>query len=383
MIARILIFFLLLIAIPDAYLYKVLFHRRWNRWAKVAWWLVSAALLAYTLWLAHKPGFIPPNPWPVYIYLLILGTFIVPKALFALIVFIAAPTRRPGRKALAVATAFSIAVAAMVAYGATFGFYKIEVNRVSFSSPQLPPAFDGYKVALFSDLHLGSYDTESGRKVVEAAVDSIMAMGADLILFAGDLQNVRAEEITPFRATLSRLSAPDGVMAVMGNHDYAVYIDTLSVGKKQAEDATRKQIRRLGWDLLNNEHRYIARDSDTLVVAGMEDLGHTRSPKTGNVEKTLKGVAADRFVLMLQHEPYAWRKAILPQSSAQLTLSGHTHGGQVKVGPFSPYALIGECEGFYYEGDRALFVTRGLGGLVPFRFGATGEVVLLTLHCTK
>jgi len=406
MIARALIFFLLLIVIPDVYLHRVWLRHYRCSWPRVAWWVVSVALLVYTLWLGFSPDFIPRNPWPLFIYLFVLGVFILPKAIFALVLAVAGALRstrrrisgQPGsrhvtdnrraalsmrspRSAVAVASVLTVLIVCLVCYGVTAGFNKFEVRRIEFRSPQLPPAFDGYKVALFSDVHVGSYVTESGQKMLEQAMDSLNALGADLIVFAGDLQNARAEEIEQHRGAFSRLKAPDGVVAVLGNHDYAMYLDETPEERKADEAATGQQIRGLGWDLLLNEHRLLTRGNDTLVVAGTENLGRPPFPSKGDVAKTVQGVKPGSFILMVSHDPYAWRKAILPESEAQLTLSGHTHGGQVNLWGWSPYALLGrEFDGFYYEGDRALFVTRGLGGLIPFRVGATGEIVLITLH---
>ena len=94
MIARSLILFLLLIVIPDAYLYRVWVRHGRRSWPKVAWWAVSVLLVAYTLWLAFTPDFMPANPWWLFAYLLILGVYTLPKALFTLLLPVAAGVRR-------------------------------------------------------------------------------------------------------------------------------------------------------------------------------------------------------------------------------------------------------------------------------------------------
>ena len=84
---------------------------------------------------------------------------------------------------------------------------------------------------------------------------------------------------------------------------------------------------------------------------------------------------------MLEHDPSAWRRKIIPDGRAQLTLSGHTHNMQFSLFGWSPMSLKGgEVNGWYTEGPQSLFVTAGLGGLIPFRFGATGEIVVITLR---
>ena len=87
------------------------------------------------------------------------------------------------------------------------------------------------------------------------------------------------------------------------------------------------------------------------------------------------------FVLMLEHDPSSWRRKIIPDGRAQLTLSGHTHKMQFTLFGWCPMTITGEeVTGWYKEGQQSLFVTAGLGGLIPFRFGATGEIVVLTLR---
>lgn len=87
---------------------------------------------------------------------------------------------------------------------------------------------------------------------------------------------------------------------------------------------------------------------------------------------------------MLEHDPSSWRRKILPQCHAQLTLSGHTHAMQFAIFGWSPIQLTcGETVGLYREGHRALYVSKGLGGVIPLRFGATGEITVITLRKAK
>ena len=95
----------------------------------------------------------------------------------------------------------------------------------------------------------------------------------------------------------------------------------------------------------------------------------------------MEGVKDDAFVIMLQHDPSAWKRAVLPETKAQLTLSGHTHGGQIQLFGLNPAMITyDEYGGMYQENKRAICVSSGLGGLVPFRFGVTPEFVVLTLQ---
>jgi len=133
---------------------------------------------------------------------------------------------------------------------------------------------------------------------------------------------------------------------------------------------------------LLNERTIIRRDSDSIVIAGMENWGKVkRMPRKGDVKKTLAGIRDNAFVVMLQHDPTCWREKILPECKAQLTLSGHTHGGQFEVFGWSPAALsYDEWGGWTYEGNRGIFVSTGLGALIPFRLGLPGEIAVITLR---
>ena len=140
-------------------------------------------------------------------------------------------------------------------------------------------------------------------------------------------------------------------------------------------------IGRKGWTLLMNEHRYIDRGKSHIIIAGMENDGDgIHFPQKGEIKKTLKGIDDDDFIIMLEHDPSSWRRKIIPDGRAQLTLSGHTHKMQFALFDWCPMSLTGkEVNGWYTEDEQSLFVSAGLGGLIPFRFGAPGEIVVITL----
>jgi len=267
-------------------------------------------------------------------------------------------------------------------YGTFIGFQKLEVNHQTYTSAELPKAFDGYKIVLFSDAHVGSY-RGMNEWLLQRTVDSINAQKPDMIVFTGDLQNVNPQEIAHHMSTLSQLKAKDGVYSVLGNHDYDKYLlekDGLNTMPCAETIALEK---RMGWHLLQNENCTIKRGNDSLTIAGLDNDGDgKRFPQRGNVKKALQG--ASPFVIMLEHDPSAWRRKILPDGRAQLTLSGHTHNMQFALFGWAPMKLTGkEINGWYEEGRQSLFVTAGLGGLIPFRFGATGEIVVIELKNAK
>jgi len=278
--------------------------------------------------------------------------------------------------------ACTIIIWVLTGYGFLFGFQQFEVRHVEFASADLPEAFDGYRIVHFSDAHVGSM-TGSRQWMLQRAIDSINAQHADAIVFTGDMQNIWPDELPQQASYFRQLKAKDGVFAVLGNHDYAVYQDCDEAEKTTNCGKTVKALCDMGFDLLLNEHRIVRHDSDSIVIAGMENWGtKKRMPRKGDVIKTLTGItiSPSPFIVMLQHDPSCWREKILPECNAQLTLSGHTHGGQISLFGWSPVAMsYSEWGGMTYEGARAIFVSTGLGALIPFRFGIPGEIVVITL----
>ena len=315
-------------------------------------------------------------------FFITVGFVIVPLLLFLLCrKFL--PNKRYGTVLGILLAAIEIS---LVAYGMTAGFRPLVVRQVEFASADLPAAFDGYRIVQFSDAHVGSM-TGSRQEMVQQLIDSVNAQHPDMIVFTGDMQNIQPDELIPSMLYFRQLLAYDGVYAVLGNHDYAVYQNCDDTEKANNCLLTKDIIRKMGFDLLLNEHRIIHRDSDSIVVAGMENWGKAeRAPKEGDVKKTLNSPSSinhhpSSFVVMLQHDPTCWREKILPACNAQLTLSGHTHGGQFSLFGWSPVALsYRDWHGMSYEGARALYVSSGAGSLIPFRLNQPREIVVITLR---
>ena len=284
------------------------------------------------------------------------------------------------RRALVVTACLSAILVAVWLYGTLVGFSRLEVRRVDLAFTDLPPAFDGYKMVLFGDVHVGTY-TGSREDILQRAVDSINAQQADIVLFTGDLQNRMPSEIAPHMKLLSTIKAPDGVFSVLGNHDYPMYLGEVGINVDDSIEKVCRLEREVGWKVLLNDNRMVRRGADSIFIAGMENDGEGRFPAYGQVQNALWHVPTSGFVVMLEHDPTSWRRKILRECHAQLTLSGHTHGGQLRLLGLSPAALpYKEYDGVYQLAGRTLFVTRGLGAVIPFRLGATGEIVVITLH---
>ena len=309
-------------------------------------------------------------------FFMIMGLVVVPLLLVFLCRWLM--PRRHWRKG---AIACTLIIWGLVLYGHLVGYQQLEVHRYDYVSADLPQAFDGYRIVQFSDAHVGTM-TGYRQSLLQRAVDSINALNPDVIIFTGDLQNLHPDELREHSAQLRKLHAKDGVYSILGNHDYPTYLNCDEETKAALVEQTIKLERKMGWKLLLNEHSIIRRDSDSIVIAGMENWGKMkRMPRKGDVKKTLAGLTGEQpFIIMLQHDPSAWDEKILPECQAQLTLSGHTHGGQFELFGWSPASLsYEEWGGWTYKDGRALYVSTGLGALIPFRLGMPGEIVQITL----
>lgn len=385
MIAKIIIPLLLMILLPDMYIYLHHVRTKARLPMRLLWWLPSLSLAVYTVGMGCLRDFAPKDNTLLDTYLFLLGLVAMPKLVFAVSSSVGMGLRRVFRMRRNYGTYAGAVIAAgclyILFYGSFIGFHKLDVRHVDYYSEMLPASFDGYTIVQFSDAHVGTY----GRKhtgQLSRAIDSINARRPDMIVFTGDLQNMHPREIRPHMPVLGRLKAPDGVFSVLGNHDYADYISAPDSIKAANERETAELQGRMGWTLLRNESRVIRRGADSIVIAGMENDGDGRHfPRKGDIGKTLAGVSDSAFTVMLEHDPTSWRSRILPHSNAALTLSGHTHAMQFELFGWSPVAFkYSEWGGIYHEGTRAINVSTGLGGFIPFRFGIPGEIVVITLH---
>ena len=394
MIARDILTFLLLVILPFLFIDLRFFRRKKAWWKRVLWWIICAAMVGYTVYLAMERDFIPGNDriLILYGYLFLLGLVIIPMWTFSICSLLGKacswivrkckkhPKAKPHNYGNLMGTLSVPAVWFVLFWGTFVGFNKLEVNHQTYVSEKVPEAFDGYRIVLFSDAHVGSYQKHNSW-LLQRAVDSINAQKPDIILFVGDLQNIQPTELYPHIDVLEKLKAKDGVYSVLGNHDYAEYVGLDEAMKVANCRETVSLERQMGWNVLLNEHGTIEHGKDHMILAGMENDGDgKRFLQKGDVDKTLENVTSDDFILMMEHDPSAWRRKIVTDGRAQLTLSGHTHKMQFSIFGWCPLSLTGkEYNGWYKEGDQQLFVTAGLGGLIPFRFGATGEIVVLTL----
>lgn len=291
-----------------------------------------------------------------------------------------------------------IALFAVMWEGVFFARYNIVVNRVDISSPNIPRPFNGYTIAQISDLHVGTWGRDT--TFVASLVDSVNSLHPDLIVFTGDIVNRQTKEIEPFLKTLSRLKAKDGVLSILGNHDYGDYMDWSSPSDREENNRMlARHQKEIGWDLLNNTRRFMKRGNDSIMVIGVENIGDPPFPTYGNLEKALShshdslyNQNDHRFKVLLSHNPIHWDMEVARNTNIGLTLSGHTHAMQMmlKAGDWkwSPAKFRYEHWGGMYErlnnnGQKTrLYVNIGAGevGMPSRLLGAYPEITLFTLH---
>lgn len=266
-----------------------------------------------------------------------------------------------------------------VFYGIFIGWKKVTVDKISLNFFDLPSNFNGYKLIHLSDFHIGTYS--SSPETVTEIVEKVNSLNADLIVFTGDLVNSSSEEIVPFLNELKRLKAKDGVISILGNHDYCLYRSyTPPHTPRQELEKVLQLERSLGWNLLLNESIQIERQGEKIAVIGVENAGGKAFTDRADLHKALKGLPENEFKILLSHDPSHWRREILPDTNIELTLSGHTHGMQFKIGKFSPAKwAYKEWGGVYSEDGRKLVVNTGTGGNVGFRLGVYPQIIEITL----
>ena len=383
MIARIVILLVLVLLLPQLYFDRRKLRRR-KMWQRLLRWLPTVAMMVLTVALAMERDFVPHEMTVMNIYLMLLGLIFAPKAIYVLCSLAGRFVRkiRHSRYNWGNLVGFFLAffLVFVVLYGSFVGVRRLNVNRMEIALKDLPEAFDGYRIVLFSDAHVGSF-TSWRQSLLQRDIDSINAQQADAIFFVGDLQNQRPEELYPVQEMLRSLRATDGVFSVLGNHDYSDYIDDDPAIKNANEREMVSRQRQFGWKLLLNEHLTLEKQGARLVVAGVEnDQTRKQMKKRNDLAKALEGVRDDDCIILLQHDPGAWQQTEWIQPQVSLTLSGHTHGGQVSLFGLRATQLSKNYDyGLYREGERQLYVTSGIGGLVPFRFGVTPEIAVITL----
>lgn len=345
---------------------------------QIVWWVPSLLLcISFSMIASGNWG------WPANAVMALVVCVVFPELLYTLSTMLGLCLAHWHPDALRISQIIGGALAALAffcgLYGVVAGWKRITVTRVNVCCNRLPKAFDGYRIAQISDLHLGTFAREP--KFVAKLMRRVNDLGADLIVFTGDLVNFTSAEAAPFKEYLSGMQAPDGVISVLGNHDYALYapVETPEALQRHVNRLIKLE-RHLGWRLLMDENTEIKRGNDSIWVAGVQNIGRQKKSCKGDLKRAMRGIPDDAFTILLSHDPTHWVDEVVPSTDIPLMLAGHTHALQVKVFGWSPSALISHhWGGLFTEGDQHLFVSTGAGANLPFRFGAWPEVALITL----
>jgi predicted MPP superfamily phosphohydrolase len=248
---------------------------------------------------------------------------------------------------------------------------RIEPRRVAIEErpiriPRLPTAFEGFRIALFSDIHLYPF---TPIQVVRDAVKLANSFRPDLVILPGDFVWREVGAAFDLVPVLSQLNPAHGAFAVLGNHDHRMGPQIVAQALGQA-----------GIRLLCNEGVIIQRAHDSIYLAGIDSAwGGTPLPVAA-----FENRRGDLISIVAVHEP-DFIRTLVPRFPVDLQLSGHSHGGQVRLPFLGPLILppMGEIYdmGLYTVGTAQLYTTRGIGTVgVNVRFNCPPEVTAITLH---
>jgi len=275
----------------------------------------------------------------------------------------------------------------MIAYGILWGRNNLKVEKTDLYIDNWPEQLNGFTIVQLSDIHLGTFGDNVN--LIEKTTTIVNDLKPDLLLFTGDLVNNFSDEIKGFEPYLSRLHARYGKYAILGNHDYGDYFTWPDIiSKKKNLDEIEKGITDAGFTLLLNQWQNISVKDTSFALIGVENWGHPPFPQYADLDAAMKGIPGNSFKILMSHDPAHWNSVVVPQTDIPLTLSGHTHGGQmgIKIAgiQFSPIYFIQKNWGGYYKTDnQILYVNKGLGTIgFKGRIDMRPEITLLTLYRT-
>ena len=345
--------------IADAYIYVQTRRRCQNPlWSRLTLWssIALVALMVVAMCLPARFGSeqtLAIKMWTLFAWLSVYAS----KYVGVIVDLIASAPRLFRRDRLHWLTKAGIGLSAILFaamwWGALINRYRIDVRHVEVPVENLPPAFDGMTIAQFSDLHTGTFGSDT--TFVAELVDRINALHADVIVFTGDIVNRRMiwSSTAHKQLNMQRL--------------YDLY-------------------RHTPMRLLLNETEWLRRGNDSIALIGVENIGDPPFTIYGSLSRAYPALSDSNSKILLTHNPQHWVDSIAatPDANVALTLSGHTHAMQIELGGISPAAWRYPTWGGLYSdstGRRHLYVNIGAGTVgIPMRMGATPEITLITLR---
>lgn len=282
------------------------------------------------------------------------------------------PPRREflGRTALAAAGAPFVAGA----YGLLYGRLNLETTTPKIILPKLPKAFEGFRICQLSDLHIGPYMSEDAIRKYAAIANE---QKADMVVLTGDFVTFDPTTQQAVVSALSGLRAPFGVWGCLGNHDMWTGV----------EDSITDLFRKANVKMLRGENVAIPSGGESINLIGVDFQSPRRFGPSAPVRNLLGNIAGridrDRVNVLLSHNPDTYDRAA--ELGIDLSLAGHTHGGQVAlefINPrIAPSRLVTPyVAGHFQKTGGQLYVNRGIGTIfVPIRLGAPPELTVYTL----
>ena len=264
------------------------------------------------------------------------------------------------------AVAAGAASVGLVGVGASNALGPPDLLQVPVRLRKLDPAFNGFRIAVVSDIHLGPL---AGRAHTERIVGMINETAPDLVAIVGDVVDGTVEELGPAAEPLRDLVSREGTFFVTGNHEYFV------------EDpfSWLRELERLGVQQLRNENTAIRRGTAAFDLAGVNDIAGESHSDAPDFDRALSGVESSRPTILLAHQPILVEHAAA--RGVDLQLSGHTHGGQ--MWPFHYIVRLAQptLAGLSTVDNTQLYVTRGAGFWgPPVRIGAPPDITVLSLQ---
>jgi hypothetical protein len=264
---------------------------------------------------------------------------------------------------------------ARVSYGYRVEPTWLELNRCDIPVAGLPSSFAEFRIVQLSDFHCSRQVTPA---YLAEAVDLAQAQQADTVVLTGDFVHKGYKYIGRVAQTLGRLSAPCGVYAVLGNHDFSVR-NALGFRRfRHLHRAVAGALAEHGIRVLHNETVRLTRGGATLHLVGVEDLWS----RACDLDQAFAGLCPSVPCVTLAHNPRTVER--LDGRRCDLMLSGHTHGGQVNL-PGVGRPTLGRkarrfAAGLYQYHNTYVYVNKGVGFGFRFRFGVRPEVAVLSLR---
>ena len=399
-----LIILFVIIAIVELYSFQVIKTVSKSKWILIVYAVISVAAIVFIIYELMK---FDPSVGQTKSTLITLGLLLLvllPKLVLTFVLLLEDVTRiligtvthfmghnsdsfLPERRRFVSQVAIGLAAVPFLSliYGMTIGKYNYKVIRQTLFFPDLPDAFDGFKITQISDIHSGSFDDENK---IRYAIDLINEQEADLLLFTGDIVNAKADEMHPWIDIFKGIKKHEyGKYSVLGNHDYGAYLDWKSEKAKAENFVAIKDLhRQIDFKLMLNENVKIKKGKDEIALIGVENWGK-HFGEFGDIDKASENVTATDFKILMSHDPSHWEYIVKQHpKNIQLTLSGHTHGMQfgIEIPGYFKWSLAKyiykQWAGLYEEFGRYVYVNRGFGfHAYPGRVGIMPEITVFEL----